>query len=206
MPGSYSAAITSDYRVFLYDKYSSLNTWLGYEGCTVTVPPSPVVPPFADREEIHPTSASPASGAALPTVTTTTPAGQVSGRRISTTQIIIVSTIVPIIGLAILALCFIVIRRYRKKKRGQAAVLNHTDTTTSDTQMYIDRKAELEDEDRRTHEMNAESPKYELGGEDAVFEVPSHGDAGAVMASLRETHELRGTEHSQELEVPGVCS
>ena len=201
--GSYiypnASASTSEFSVFLDDKYSSLNAWLGYKGCTATLPPSPVVPSFVNGEKVYPTSAHPVSGAALPSATTTEI--QVSVRRISTTQIIIVSTIVPTSVLAILVLCFTVIRRYRKK-RGQAAVLNQTDMT-SDTQLYIDRKAELEGGERRTHEMNTESPKYELEGEDRIFEVPSHRDSGAVLASLQGTHEMGGTEHSQELEVPG---
>ncbi len=75
---------------------------------------------------------------------------------------------------------------------------------TSNTQLYIDRKAELGDEERRIHEMNAESLKYELEGEDKVFEIPSHRESGPVLASLQETHEMGGTEHAQELEVPDV--
>ena len=207
--GSYvypnASASTSEFSVFLDGKYSSLITSLGYERCTAALRPSPVVPPFVNGEEIYPTSASPASGAPLPTATTTT-ATQVSGRRISATQIIIVSTIVPTVGLAILVFGFTFIRGYRKKKkRGQAAALSQKDTT-SNTQLYLDRKAELGDEEHRRHEMNAESLKYELEGRDRIFEVPSVRDSRTVLASLQEIHEMRGTEHSQELEVPGVCS
>ncbi len=152
-------------------------------------------------QEIISTSAYPASGAALPSATATE--SQLSVRHISTTQIIIVSTVVPTVGLAILVLCFVVIRRYRKK-RGQATLMKQTDMT-SDTQLYVDRKAELGDEERRIYEMNAESLKYELEGEDKVFEIPSHRESGPVLASLKGTHEMVGTEHAQELEVPGVC-
>ena len=76
---------------------------------------------------------------------------------------------------------------------------------TSDTQLYMDRKAEMGGEERRRHEMHAESLKYELEGEDRVFEIPSHRESGAVLSSLPETHEMGGTDHAQELEVPGIC-
>ena len=199
-----ASATTSEFSVFLDGKYSSLITSLGYERCTAALLPSPVVPPFVNGEEVYPTSASPASGAPLPTTTTTT-ASQVSGRRISTRQIIIVSTIVPTVVLAILVFGFTVIRRYRKKKRGEAAVLSQKDTT-SNTQLYLDRKAELGDEEHRTHEMNAESLNYELDGQDRICEIPSDRHSRTVLASLQAIHEMRGTEHSQELEVPGVSS
>ena len=74
----------------------------------------------------------------------------------------------------------------------------------SNTQLYVDRKAELEDEERRKHELNATGIMYEMEGEDRIIEMPSGGDTETRLASFRETHELRGVEHSQELEVPGT--
>ena len=63
--------------------------------------------------------------------------------------------------------------------------------TPTDTQLYVDRKAELEDEERRKYELDATGKTYEMEAEDRR------------LASFQETHELRGVEHSQELEVPG---
>ena len=40
----YGSAPTLAYSTFLDDTYSSFNAFLGYEGCIMTVPPSPVVP------------------------------------------------------------------------------------------------------------------------------------------------------------------
>lgn len=77
---------------------------------------------------------------------------------------------------------------------------------TSNTQLYVDRKAELEDEERRRHEMDAEIPRYEVEGEGRVLEMPCDRDPGTVLPSLREIHEMRGAEHSQELETSGNVS
>ena len=193
---------TSSFSVFLEDKYSSLNSWIGYERCTASLPPSPVVPLWASGGVQANIGPSPVSGAALPSATTTE--SPVSVRRISTTQIIIVSKIVPIFGLVLLVLCFILLRRY-PKKRNQAVVLNQPNMT-SNTQLYVDRKAELEDEERRRHEMDAEIPRYEVEGEGRVLEMPCDRDPGTVLPSLREIHEMRGAEHSQELEISGNVS
>ena len=75
----------------------------------------------------------------------------------------------------------------------------------SDTQLYLDQKAELEAEERKRHEMDDDSIRYEMEGEDRIFEMPSDGDTGMGLVSLRETHEMRGVEHSNELEVPGIA-
>ena len=73
---------------------------------------------------------------------------------------------------------------------------------TSDTRIYVDQKAELEDEERRKHELPADGIKYELEAEDRMFEMPGDGDTGTSLASSNGTQELRGLEHSKELEVP----
>ena len=78
--------------------------------------------------------------------------------------------------------------------------------SASDTQPYLDRKAELEDEERRRHELHGGGVTYEMEGEDRVLEMPSGRDTETMLASLRETHEVRGVEHSQELEVPDTVS
>ena len=78
---------------------------------------------------------------------------------------------------------------------------------TSNTQLYVDQKAELEDEERRKYELDAGSITYEMKGEDRIFEMPTSNKGTEMrLASLRETHEMRGAEHSQELEVPGSAT
>ena len=75
----------------------------------------------------------------------------------------------------------------------------------SNTQLYLDQKGELEAEERKRHEMGNDSIRYEMEGEDRIFEVPSDRDTGMGLASLRETHEMGGVEHSNELEVPSIA-
>lgn len=94
-----------------------------------------------------------------------------------------------------------IIRRYRKK-RSQAATTKHPETA-SNTQPYLDQKAELEDDERIRHELEAGSIMHEMDGEDTVFEMPGDGNSRMQLTSTNRTHELRGPDHSQELEVPG---
>ena len=197
-----ASAVTAEYSAFLDDKYSSLYTWLGYEACTAALPPSPVVPALATEASIASENTLPTSARATVSSTTTPAASSLSAPHPHTTQIIIVSVVVPIIGLILLLLCFLGIRRHRKK-RSQLVLMSQPDTT-ADAQLYVDRKAELEDEERRKYELDATGKRYEMEGEDRILEMSSGGDSEMRLASLRETHELGGVEHSQELEVPGV--
>lgn len=188
------AAIAAQYSVFLEKAYASLEATIGYESCTAAVPPSPDVPPLVYAS---------ATASAVASSTARSAESSVPMQHNHTTQIIIVSVVLPTAGLMILLLCFIAIRRYRKK-RSQTVVMSEPDMTT-DTQLYFDRKAELEDEERRKHELDGESKSYEMEGEDRVFEMPSGRDEEMSLAPIRETQELRGVEHSQELEVPGTA-
>ena len=200
-----ASAVTAEFSTFLDDKYSSLYTILGYQACTAALPPSPVVPALATKYSVASENTLPAPVMVSSTATvlsTATPAeSSLSAPHTHTTQIIIVSVVVPTVGLILLLLCFIGIRRHRKK-RSQLVLMSQPNTTT-DTQIYVDRKAELEDEERRKYELDATGKTFEMEGEDRISEMPSGGDAEMRLASFRETHELRGVEHSQELEVPG---
>ena len=77
---------------------------------------------------------------------------------------------------------------------------------TSDTQLYVDQKAELEDEERRKHELSSTGIMYEMEGEDRIFEMPSDAGTRTKLTSLQGIHEMRGAEYSKELEVPGNVS
>ena len=70
----------------------------------------------------------------------------------------------------------------------------------------MDQKAELEDEERRKHELEAAGIRYEMEGEDKIFEMLGDGNAMAGTAPSDNKQELRGAEHSRELEVPGNVS
>ena len=113
----------------------------------------------------------------------------------------IVSVVVPVTGLIVLLLCLIVIRRYRKNRR-QIAITKQP-SNTSVTQLYVDPKAELEDEERRRHELEAGGTRNEMEGGDTIFEMPDDRNAGMRVASIDGFHELGGVENSKELEAPG---
>ena len=196
-----ASAITAQFSVFLEDTFSSFYETIGYEGCTATLPPSPVVPApqtLADPSPASTPSIAPAESSATALASVTESPSPV--RHVHSIQIIIPSVVLPIVGLMIVLLYFVDIRRYRKQ-RSQATSTNQPDMT-SNKQLYVDQKAELEDEERRKHELDADGIAYEMEGEDTFFEMSGDGYKETRSVSNR-TQELRGMEHSTELEVPG---
>jgi len=62
--------------------------------------------------------------------------------------------------------------------------------------MYMQQKAELEDEERRRHELEAKERRYEIAG-DAVHEMPAMTDGRVLRGKIQE---LKGEEFSRELQ------
>ncbi|KAF6227888.1 hypothetical protein HO133_007616 [Letharia lupina] len=204
---AYTANITSpfDFLSFLpTSSLAGLTATEGLEGCTASIPPSQSIPTFVGaRAAVSATVASPATpaeGSAAVHSAENLTGSSTPGSRGHPTQIIILSVVLPTVGIMILLFCFIIVRRYRNK-RSQAADAIHPEKS-SDAQLYVDQKAELEDEERRRHELEAERTRHELNGEDTIFEMPDNGHSRMHSASSHRPHELRGAEHSQELEVP----
>lgn len=110
------------------------------------------------------------------------------------------ATSIPIIALSILGV--LAWRRARKRRLAAAAItatdVDEQPATTEVTQPYLQQKAELEDAERRKHELEAHNIVYEMVGGDAIYEVAT-GDQRRRVSTLQE---LRGTEHSKELEAP----
>lgn len=71
---------------------------------------------------------------------------------------------------------------------------------SKESQTYLQQKAELEAEQKRKSELEAEERRYELDGESRIHEIPDESSHGLSSSHLRQ--ELRGEEHSRELEVP----
>lgn len=84
-------------------------------------------------------------------------------------------------------------RKYRKKQVA-ATSTEKDDNTADNSQLYMQQKAELEDEDRSRHELGAQEKISEMDG-DMIHEMPvaSRGQG------LGQTQELRGEEFSKEL-------
>ena len=199
--------LTANFSASLANAYSSLKTQIGYEKCTTTIPASLTLPLRIPSPIGLVASATPIiSATAIVSITslplTTLTQDPVRGRHARIKEIIIISVVVPITVLIGISLCFVTIRKYRKKKRSQANGKDQR-SLTSNSLIYVDRKAELEDEERRKHELDGCGISYEMEGEDRIFEMPGNEDSGTRSATLREIHELRGVEHSQELEGPG---
>lgn len=105
---------------------------------------------------------------------------------------------VPVFVITLLLLALQLWRRYRKAKKANAPKEEHM--IPEDNQPYLQQKAELEAEEKRKHELHAEERRYELDGESRIHEIPEESSHG--MQSLHMRQELRGEEHSRELEVP----
>ena len=181
---------TPSFSAFMNSESSKLNIGLGYEMCTATMHPSLVVPNLFPNSVISHPSATKADSSA-------------STQHAQTTHIIVISVMAPIFGFTIPLLCFITIRRYCKKRREAATTNQRPNMVTLDTQLYFDQKAELEDEARRKHELDAEGTIPEMEGQDGIFELPTEGgDMGTTLASSQDVHEMGGAEHSTELDVP----
>ena len=88
-------------------------------------------------------------------------------------------------------------RRYRKRRT--AAVTDTADSADplDGTQPYLQQKAELEAEERQRNELEARERRFEVGGGNEVHELAAEGERRR-MSLLQE---LRGPEHSQELDV-----
>ena len=199
-PGSF---YQNDYSSFLDDSYSSFLTTKGLEGCTALIPASQVIPAYVGALAAVSTTAAPSITLVGSSATTTSTATLVSsstpGHDVHHTRTIILSVVLPTLGFMIFLLCFFIIRRYRKKR--SHSTLAVVPKTTSDTQLYLDQKAELEDDERRRHELEAGRTMHEMDGQDTVFEMPGDNDSGTQLASSHRTHELRGPDHTQELDV-----
>ena len=183
------------YSIFLNKSYSSFLNTKGLEGCTALIPASQAIPAYLGALAAVSATAAPSITSVATLASSTTPK-----HGVHHTQTIILSIVLPTIGLVILLLCVIFIRRYRKKRSHQALTVHSK--TTSDTQICFDQKAELEDEERRRHELEAGGKLHEMDGQDTLFEMPGDRKSRMDLESPHKMQELRGLEPSQELEVP----
>lgn len=97
-------------------------------------------------------------------------------------------------------LAFVVYRRRKTRKtlKEQDASSQRQESPREDTQPYLQQKAELEAEEKRKYELEARERRLEMGNEGEIYELPVEGEGRMIRAR----QELRGEEHSTELEVP----
>lgn len=88
------------------------------------------------------------------------------------------------------------ILRHRKRKLENRS--NEAGTLSDEGQPYLQQKGELEAEEKRKYELQAEERRYELADDNQTHEMAAT-DSPHEMSTQR-TQELRGEEHSQELD------
>lgn len=106
---------------------------------------------------------------------------------------------IPVALLGLVLLGFLVYRRRKKQKTLEEDLASQDlGSLQEDPQPYLQQKAELEAEEKRKHELEARERRYEMGNEGERYELPvEEGDS-----MIRSRQELRGEEHSRELETP----
>ncbi len=107
----------------------------------------------------------------------------------------------PILAVALLALAIFFRNRYRKRlaaviEKGTMAVPEAIIET--DAQAYFQQKGELNNEERKLYELAAEVRRHEIGADGERCETLTAEKSDR----RRSLQELRGEEHSTELEAP----
>ena len=108
-----------------------------------------------------------------------------------------VAVSVVIIGIISLAACIHYVDRRRK---ALVTAKDKTSPRPEETQPYLQPKAELESGMDR-QELAAREARFEVEGQQAMSELFTDGSPQRPSRTSG-THELRGEEHSRELEVP----
>ena len=110
----------------------------------------------------------------------------------------------PILLVILLALGMYLRHRYRRTlgamimQRTKSLPEAEREADARSGQAYLQQKAELGDEESRLYELPAKDKIPETGADDQRYELP-----GSEMSEEIETvQELRGEEHSKELEAP----
>ncbi len=100
------------------------------------------------------------------------------------------------LGLALLGFLLYRRRKNQKALKEDDPTSQNLESPLEDPQPYLQQKAELEAEEKRKHELEAQERSYEIGNEGERYELPVE-EVGLMISSRQE---LRGEEHSKELE------
>ncbi|KAL9628382.1 MAG: hypothetical protein Q9164_007298 [Protoblastenia rupestris] len=166
----------------------AFQSYLGFETCN-GLGAVPVRMPTSISPTTFPPSSTPST--AEPHSTDKRPAFQGSGK-------IGIGIGVPtiLILFCLLVLCFW--RSFYKKHVALGQTANAF-SVAKDGQPYLQQKAELEDEARRKHELEAQAKMYELNGDDTLHESSAVVGEHALSKGTEARQELKGEEHAQEL-------
>lgn len=193
----YSVSAASQYADELVTASSSFFSFLGFTRCDLTggsIETTTVRQPVRSVISTPALTTSKSSATIAPSASVPSPTS--AGK---TRETIGVAASVPATILAIVTLLIIIWRRRRRRK----AFREHTaadDQKVNEHQPYLQRKAELEDEERRKHEFEARERRFELEGETELSEIPAGRDGPWLPPPF--TQELRGEEHAKEMDAP----
>ena len=100
---------------------------------------------------------------------------------------------------AVAAILLLALHIWRRKRKGlrRDKIKEHREQSDH-SELYLQRKAELEAEESNKYELSGEPRKTELQRENGICEVPTGRD-GDIVASTKTTQELEVEEHPQEL-------
>lgn len=175
---------------------TSLLSYLDLSDCSALDVPSQLTP-INNSTLPGPTTASPLPSATSSSATLPQPSKPHPRLDKKAKVIIILTTTVPVSALILLG-----IFACRKKRRSRSTAAKNANKTSSpspspdDTLPYLQKKPELEAESRAKYELEAHQRMYEILGEGAVCEI-ANGEVRRIFPRLQE---LRGAEHSVELE------
>ena len=107
---------------------------------------------------------------------------------------------IPVASLGLVLLGYLMYKRRKVQKtlEEEDATSKKEGSPHENQQPYLQQKAELKAEEKQKHELEARERKYEMGVEGERYELPVEGQD--MMIQTRQ--ELRGEEHSRELDVP----
>ena len=149
-------------------------------------------------------SSTAAAGSTNVAPTSTSPALVTSSNGLSKASRIAIGVVIPIACIALAAIIAFILIRYRNGKR--RAVLNEKNgendgQKTDSSSPYFQNKAELEDEERRKHELEANGVRYEMSAEETIHEAPTGGHSSSSRAQNQQ--ELGEEGFSKELATDG---
>lgn len=195
---------TADISLFQVSALSSLYSHLGFATCSYGLEAKTSAPPNLLSTSLTvplPTSTGKyvkaASMSSSSTSTQSNTSRSSSEDPSHQTKIAIgigLSVVVPLL----FALAFFLGDRYRKIRSVslKRAIAQRERELQEDGQPYLQHKAELEAEENRKHELDALETPHQIGNEGERYELPANeGDV------IKMRQELRGEEHSKELEV-----
>ncbi|KAM0799753.1 hypothetical protein BDR22DRAFT_854063 [Usnea florida] len=213
---SVSQPTTFNTTEFLSTATDSFTDHIGFASCeepgevvtvapaTVTATPTASIPSLLTSVKSNLTQPNP-TGTTTPNGTSTQPVPTQSSRSHDKTVKVANAVAFSIAFLALALLAFFVYKRRKAQKTSKeesedGSPQNHGSPHHEDTEPYLQQKAELEAEETRKHELEARERRFEMGSDGERYELP----AGERDSMKRTMQELRGEEHSTELEASHI--